>query len=325
MKAKVLCLRPESDFIRVGVVPPTALDISYIAPDDPQLPGLLKEADALVIPAVGPKLPMGLFEGTRLRLVQVTGAGIDRVDAEGLRALGIQLANVPGGSNEAVAEYAVSCASVLLRRFMLAGAEIRNGRYGAFRSQLLSGNVDGLEGLSAGIVGLGVIGTAVARKFKDAGCRIAFFDPALRNAAAAGALEADALSLESLFSRSDVVSVHVPLLPSTMDLIDAKLLSKIKRGAVLIQASRGGVVNEKALADALESGHLAGAAVDVFSSEPPAPDNPLLKLSDAAARRTILTPHIAGVTRQSWAFLFRTAWENVTRVVVHRQAPSHVV
>jgi phosphoglycerate dehydrogenase-like enzyme len=102
-------------------------------------------------------------------------------------------------------------------------------------------------------------------------------------------------------------------------------LSKAKRGAVLIQASRGGVVNEKALAEALESGHLAGAAIDVYSSEPPAPDNPLLSLSDAAASRAILTPHIAGITRQSWAFLFRAAWENVTRVIAKNQAPLHVV
>ncbi len=103
------------------------------------------------------------------------------------------------------------------------------------------------------------------------------------------------------------------------------MLAKAKKGSVLIQASRGGVVNEKALARALESGHLAGAAVDVYSSEPPSPDNPLLTLSDAAASRAILTPHIAGITRQSWAFLFRTAWQNVTRTVVDNKRPRHVV
>jgi len=322
---KVLCLRPESDFTRVGVVPPASMDIDYIAPDDAQMPAVLKRADALVIPAVGPKLPLRLFENTRLKLVQVTGAGVDRVDADGLRALGIPLANVPGGSNEAIAEYAVACASALLRRFTEATAEIRNGRYSAFRSRFIADNVDGLEGLLVGIVGLGVIGTAVARKFKQLGCRIAFFDPAPADPQAAGVLEAEALGLEDLFSRSDIVSVHVPLLPTTTDLINAEVLSKAKKGAVLIQASRGGVVNEKALADALESGRLAGAAIDVYSSEPPAPDNPLLKLSDAAASRAILTPHIAGITRQSWAFLFRAAWENVTRVIVQNQAPFHVV
>ena len=321
----VLCLRPERDFTRVGVVPPASLDIDYCAPDDENMPALLKKADALVIPAVGPKLPLHLFEDTRLQLVQVTGAGLDRVDAEGLRALGIALANVPGGSNEAIAEYALSCACALLRRFPQASTEIRNGQYSAFRSSFIADNVDGLEGLLVGIVGLGIIGAAVARKFKQLGCRIAFFDPAPADPQVAIDLEAEALALEELFSRCDVVTVHVPLLPATTDLIDADVLSKARKGLVLIQASRGGVVNEKALADALESGRLAGAAIDVYTSEPPAPDNPLLTLSDAAASRTILTPHIAGITRQSWAFLFRTAWENVTRVVVQNQPPSHAV
>jgi phosphoglycerate dehydrogenase-like enzyme len=99
----------------------------------------------------------------------------------------------------------------------------------------------------------------------------------------------------------------------------------MKPGAILIQAARGGVVEEAALAAALETGRLGGAAVDVYSTEPPAPDNPLLTLSPAAAERVILTPHIAGVTRQSWAFLFRVAWDNVLRVLVEGGLPEHTV
>ncbi len=321
----VLCLRPQADFTRVGVVPPASMDISYLAPDDAQMPALLKQADALVIPAVGPKLPLELFKGSRLKLVQVTGAGVDRMDIEGMRELGVPVANVSGGSNEAIAEYAVSCACALLRRFIEADTEIRNGEYSNYRASYIANNANGLEGLLVGIVGLGVIGTAVARKFKQLGCRIAYYDPAPADPQAAGALEAEALGLEDLFSRCDIVTVHVPLLPATTDLINADVLSKSRKGLVLIQASRGGVVNERALADALETGHLAGAAVDVYSSEPPAPDNPLLTMSAAAASRTILTPHVAGITRQSWAFLFRTAWDNVSAVVLQGQAPRHVI
>lgn len=306
-------------------MPPDAVTVTYMAPDDPDMLAALRQADALVIPAVGPKLPIELFQDTRLRLVQVTGAGVDRLDADGLKALGIPLANVPGGSNGAIAEYAVSCASVLLRRFTEADREIREGRYGAVRSRLLGEAVSGLEGSLVGIIGLGVIGTAVARKFKQAGCRIAFFDPAPADPSAASALEAEALGLDDLLCRADVISLHVPLLPSTKDLIDSEALSRLKEGAVLIQASRGGVVNEQALADALESEDLAGAAVDVYSTEPPHADNPLLRLSAAAARRTILTPHVAGITRQSWAFLFRSAWENVTRVLIDGRPPNNVL
>ena len=321
----VLCLRPQADFTRVGVTPPEQLTIAYMAPSDAAMPDTMKTARALVIPAVGARLPLDLFAGSAVRLVQVTGAGVDRVDTGGLKQLGIPVANVPGGSNDALAEYAVSCASVLLRRFTWSTAAIRKGDYASFRGQMLGEGVNGLEGLLVGIVGIGVIGRAVAERFRQAGARIAFHDPAPASASAAAALGAQALDLDDLLAQADVVSLHVPLLSSTTDLIDAKRLALMKPGAVLIQASRGGIVNEAALAAALESGHLAGAAVDVYASEPPAPDSPLLTLSEAAAERTILTPHIAGVTRQSWAYLFRTAWQNVARVLIDNQPPEHVV
>ncbi len=321
----VLCLRPEADFTRVGVAPPERLKIAYMAPSDAAMPAALKAARALVIPAVGAKLALDLFSDSAIRLVQVTGAGVDRVDTGGLKQLGIPVANVPGGSNDALAEYAVSCAAVLLRRLTQSTAAIRSGDYAAFRSRMLGEGVNGLEGLLVGIVGIGVIGRAVAQRFKQAGARIAFYDPAPASASAAAALGAEALGLEDLLQRADVVSLHVPLLPATTDLINTERLALMKPGAVLIQASRGGIVNETALAAALESSHLGGAAVDVYSSEPPAADNPLLALSAAAAERTILTPHIAGVTRQSWAYLFRTAWQNVTRVLIDNEPPEHVV
>ena len=95
----------------------------------------------------------------------------------------------------------------------------------------------------------------------------------------------------------------------------------MKRGAILIQASRGGIVDEAALAEVLNSGHLGGAAIDVYSTEPPSSDNPLLVLSGEAARRILFTPHIAGVTRQASAFLFRSAWRNIERVLLANEPP----
>ena len=121
------------------------------------------------------------------------------------------------------------------------------------------------------------------------------------------------------------MTLHVPLLPATRHMIGRAELAAMKAGAVLIQASRGGVVDEAALAEALEAGHLGGAAVDVYSTEPPAADNPLLTLSGEAAGRALLTPHIAGVTRQSAAFLFRSAWQNVERVLIRREPPLNRV
>src|SRR5687768_12179226 len=117
MSFDVVCLRPEADFARVGVKPPSGLTVAHRAQQDADVPALLRQARALVIPAVGAKLASELFENTALRLVQVTGAGLDRLDLAALQRLEIPVANVPGGSNAAVAEYAVTCASLLLRRF----------------------------------------------------------------------------------------------------------------------------------------------------------------------------------------------------------------
>src|SRR5262249_45390326 len=152
----------------------------------PALSKWIKEARAVVIPAVGLKLPAALFEGSAVRLVQVTGAGLDRLDQEGMTQLGIAVANVPG--NNAVAEYAVTTATLLLLRFPAAEAEIKRGKYAAVRGRLIADNLPGLEGLTAGIVGFGVIGRAVAAAFHRAGCRIAYHDPAPTDPQAAAAL-----------------------------------------------------------------------------------------------------------------------------------------
>jgi phosphoglycerate dehydrogenase-like enzyme len=129
MTTDVLCLRPESDFLAVGVTPPPNLGIAYRGPSDPDVPELVKSARALVIPAVGPAIDPALFRGTQLKLVQVTGAGLDRVDRAVLADEGIALANVPGGSNAALAEYVVTNAIALSRGFFSATAPLRAGDY----------------------------------------------------------------------------------------------------------------------------------------------------------------------------------------------------
>lgn len=321
----VVCLRPESDFARVGALPPPSLCVVYRAPDSCDMGKMVKQARALVIPAVGPRLAPALFEGSRLELVQVTGAGLDRLDEATLKRLGIPVANVPAASNSAVAEYVVAAAVVLLRRLPWAHSEVRRGNYLQCRESLVAASFSGLEGLLAGVVGLGTIGLAAAAAFHKMGCRLCYYDPAPRDRAAAEALGARQVSLHELLETADVVSLHVPLLPETRGMIGERQLAKMKPGAVLVQASRGGVVDEAALAGHLRSGHLGGAAVDVYSTEPPVSDSPLLQLAAEGSERIWLTPHIAGVTRQASEVLFRTAWANVERVLIAGQPPLNRV
>tara|TARA_R110002020_G_scaffold66605_12_gene175107 strand:+ start:5339 stop:6316 length:978 start_codon:yes stop_codon:yes gene_type:complete len=315
MDCDVVCLRPEADFLKVGVVPPERLAIAYRAPDAGDVPALVRQARAVLIPAVGPPLPASLFEGSAVRLVQVTGAGVDRLDRAGMEALGIAIANVPGGSNDALAEYAIATSLVLLRRFAESTRSLRQGNYAAHRADLVKALPRGLGELTVGVVGLGTIGLDVARGFHRMGARIVYFDPAPRDPDAAAAIGAEATDLETLLKTADVVTLHVPLIPATKGLIGATELGWMKPDAVLVHASRGGIVDEAALAQALADGTIGGAAVDVYADEPPAADHPLFGLDDAASDRLILTPHIGGVTRQAWMTLFRTAWDNVQSAV----------
>jgi phosphoglycerate dehydrogenase-like enzyme len=325
MSFDVICLRPEADFLRAGVTPPKSLSIAYRTADGPDLAALTSATRALLIPAVGAKLPLSLFENSKMKLVQVTGAGVDRLDEPALKRFGIAVANVPGGSNSAVAEYALTTASLLLRRFAWSDREIKSGDYAKFRARMIADNLAGLDGLTVGVIGLGVVGLAVAQAFQHAGCRIVYFDPAPRDPEAAAAIGAQSVTLEQLLQTSDVVTLHVPLLPATQGLIGTKQLAAMKPGAVLIHASRGTIVDEAALAAHLQSGKLGGAAVDVYSTEPPDATNPLLKLTGDAAQRLVLTPHIAGVTRQASAFLFKSAWDNVERVLIAGETPLNRV
>ncbi len=323
MTTRVLSLRPKADFERAGALPPSPLDVTYRGPADADLAAVMRQVDAVLMPAVGPPLAASLFDQSRLRLVQVTGAGLDRLDRAALQAAGIPVANVPGGSNRAVAEYVVTAAAVLLRRFAWADAEIKRGHYVAFRARMVADNLGGLDGLTIGVVGFGTIGVAVAEAFHHMGCRICFYDPAPRDGGAARTLGAEPVSLDELLRMADVVTLHVPLMPETRGLMGDRELGLMKPGAVLVQASRGGIVDEAALARSLGSGHLGGAAVDVYGVEPPAAGHPLLALEGDAAERLLLTPHIAGVTRQSAAFLCRSAWENIVRVLVGGEPPRN--
>ena len=321
----VLCLRPKADFTKLGVKTREGLSVRYLASDDPDLATAIAVARALIIPAVGPNLDTALFDGSGVQLVQVTGAGVDRVQIDEMAVRGIAVANVPGGSNDAVAEYVVTAASALRRRMFEGTEAIRTGNYTAFRAAMVGEGVDQLNGLTAGVIGFGTIGQSVAMRLHAAGAGITFHDPANPNSPAAAAIGAVMMDLDSLLAASDLVTLHVPLLPSTRNLIDAGRLAQMRPDAILVNAARGGIVDEAALCNALTEGWLAGAAVDVFSVEPPGQDNPLLALRGEAARRLILTPHIAGVTRQAWATLFQKAWDNVARVLMDGAPAHHVV
>jgi D-3-phosphoglycerate dehydrogenase / 2-oxoglutarate reductase len=224
----------------------------------------------------------------RLSVVGVASVGIDRIDVEAATRAGVMVVNAPTGNTIAAAEHTMALMLSLLRHVPESNASVRAGEWerGRYTGRELRGKV-------LGIIGLGKIGKAVARRASGFEMRVIANDPYLTEEQASEA-SARLVGLAELLHRSDVITVHVPLSPQTRNLIGRPQLEATKPGAVVLNVARGGIVDERALADALADGHLAGAAVDVFSAEPMAPDNPLRD-----APNLVLTPHLGASTSEA--------------------------
>ena len=224
----------------------------------------------------------------RLSVVAVASVGTDRVDLEAAAAALVTVVNAPTGSTVAAAEHTMALLLALLRRIPSADASVRRGEWE--RARYVGTE---LQGRTLGIIGLGKIGREVARRAAAFEMRVVAHDPFLA-ADQAGEHVSALVDLPELLAVADVVSIHVTLTPETRGLIGQAQIAGMKPGAVLVNVARGGLVDEGALADALNSGHLSGAAIDVFTTEPMTPDNPLRD-----APNTILTPHIGASTAEA--------------------------
>ena len=317
---RVLCLRPEHDFTDVGVSVPEDLDVAYL-PDERGLESLPSEVVCLVLPSAGRLLAESMFAGAeKLRLVQFTGAGVDRVPPEAVKRLGAAVCNVPGASAPDVAAYVVLTAGVLLRRLVVAHTLTADGRYDDARRECLPKVARGFRGLRVGVVGLGSIGAEVARAFHELGASTRWYDPSPASGESADRFER--ADLPALLAWSEVVTVHVPLLPETRGLVGREEMALLPEGAILVNAARGGIIDEAALITALDAGHLGGAALDVYEEEPLPADSPVVAAASRHPGRLLLTPHIAGVTKESSRILFERAWRNVHAVLVKGRDPE---
>ena len=233
-----------------------------------------------------------LLEAARgLRAVGRLGAGLDNIDTEACRERGIDVFPAPGLNAQAVAEYALAGLLMLSRGAYFSTPAVLAGEWP--RAQLADGHE--ARGRRLGIIGFGAIGRKLASMAAALGVSVAAHDPYLDAADPAWAEHSvESLGLERLLASSDAISLHVPLNDLTRHLIDGPALAAMKPGAILINASRGGIVDEDALAGALRSGVLGGAMLDVYENEPLAAGSAL-----AGAPNLILTPHIGGLTRES--------------------------
>jgi D-3-phosphoglycerate dehydrogenase len=253
---------------------------------DAALVEALRAADAMVVRS-GTRVTTALLENPgKLRAIVRAGVGVDNIDVPAATRKGIVVMNTPGGNTISTAELTIGHLMALARHLPAADASMRQGKWERSR---LTGTQ--LAGKTLGVVGLGRVGREVARRAAALDMKVIGFDPFLApDRAAQLGIEATA-DLDTLLPRCDFLTVHTPLTAETTNLIGARELGLMKKGTRVLNCARGGIINEQALAEALQSGHLAGAALDVYIEEPPPPEHPLLKLANVT-----LTPHLGAST-----------------------------
>lgn len=251
-----------------------------------------------------------------LKVVVRYGVGVDNVDLEHARSRGVYVANVPDyGAEHEVSEHAVALYLAVQRRILSRDAEVREGKWGIGQAAVIPSREDAVLGL----IGCGKIGLQAARKFRALGFeRVVVADPYLSPEAAreAGVEKAD---LDDLCRIADVISLHAPLTPETHHIVNAGRIALMKPTSIVVNVSRGGLVDEAALATALVGGRIFGAGIDVFEQEPVAADNPLL-----AAPGTIVSDHGAWYSERSVEVLQRNAAQEVDRVLSGEQPNNWV-
>ncbi|MGH6789915.1 MAG: 2-hydroxyacid dehydrogenase [Pseudolabrys sp.] len=270
--------------------------------------------DADIALAMAAPIPAELIaEAKRLRFIQKLGAGVDRIDIEACRKRGIGVARLHAGNSIPVAEHTILLMLAVYRQLPQID---RRTRAGAWNKEDARGEHRQLLGKTVGLVGFGAVGREVAKRLAGFDVKIAYYDPVRAPRDVEQKLSVTYAGLDDLVRTADIVSLHLPLLPQTAGIINAERIRAMKTGAVLINAARGGLVDEAALTAALKDGHLFGAGIDAFSKEPPT-GSPLLELDN-----TVITSHLAGATLDNFTGVIARAIANTEAVLRGEPIPE---
>ena len=274
----------------------------------------LAEAECLIV-ATFPVTREFLAKMPKLKLVQRAGIGLDNVDMVAASEKGIHVCNTPGVNAVSVAEMTIGMILGLFRKIPLLDRATKDGQWlmWEYRPEMFE-----MQGKVHGILGMGNVGKEVAKRSAAFGTKILYTNMEPLSAEEEAMYNAKFSNLEEILEKSDIISVHVPLLPSTRNLIGEEEIAKMKPTAVLVNVARGNIIDEAAVAKALQEGRLLGAGFDAFAAEPPEADNPLKNCPNA-----ILTPHVAGGTRDVLEAGIARCVENAYRLS-EGEKPLHI-
>ena len=311
---KVLVSDPisEAGIEKLRAIPGVEVDVKLgLKPDE--LKAIIGEYAALAVRSETKVTADILSAAEKLQIIGRAGVGVDNIDVTAATQKGVVVVNSPEGNTLAAAELAVALLLALARKIPQADASLRAGKWE--RKKFVGTEI---YGKTVGVIGLGKIGRSVALRMKAFETTVIAYDP-FATAESARRMGVELVSLEEIYRRSDFITIHVPLNSDTRGMIGAAQLAQMKDGVRLINCARGGIVDEGALADAIKGGKIGGAAFDVFSKEPPEPDNPLLSLTE-----NVVTPHLGASTEEAQVNVAIDISEQIADVLQGKPARSAV-
>ena len=250
-----------------------------------ELLATIHEYDGLVVRSASKVTKEVIEAATNLKVIGRAGVGVYNIDIEAATAKGIIVLNAPEGNTIAATEHTVAMMLSMARNIPQAHSSVQNGEWK--RNQFVGVE---MRGKTLGVIGLGRIGSGVAKRAIAFDMKVIGYDPYV-NEERAKTMGIEVVSLEEIYANADFISVHMPLTAQTKDLINSETISKMKDGVYLVNCARGGIINEADLAEAVKAGKVAGAAIDVFPKEPIEPNSPLLGVD-----KIVLTPHLGAST-----------------------------
>lgn len=324
--ARVVIATSKSAFEQYGCIIPESWDAEFISYKytDEEMINAAKNAEIILVGS-GHVVSRNVIESCpSLKLIQTEGVGFEQVDVEAAKERGVWVCNNKGANAISVAEHAIGLMLAGLRRTSLTDRQLRTIGYTASKRAHLAVGEHDLAGSLVGLVGFGDIGKQTAKRLKNWGCKVVYNDILDMSPEIEEEYGATSMEFDELIKACDIISMHVPVTPLTTGMLGKEQFAAMKKSALVINTSRGPVIDQDALIWALENDEIYGAALDVVTPEPLPDDAPILNMSEKAMDKIIITPHVAGVTNEDFERMTKMSFQAVERVLSGKEPINQV-
>ena len=324
--ARFVIATSKSAFEQYGCNIPEAWDAEFISYKytDEEMITAAKDAEIILVGS-GHVVSRNVIESCpSLKLIQTEGVGFEQVDVEAAKERGVWVCNNKGANAISVAEHAIGLMLAGLRRTSLTDRQLRTIGYTASKRAHLAVGEHDLAGSLVGLVGFGDIGKQTAKRLKNWGCKVVYNDILEMSPEIEEEYGATSMEFDELIRTCDIISMHVPVTPLTTGMLGKEQFAAMKKTVLVINTSRGPVIDQDALIWALENDEIYGAALDVVTPEPLPDDAPILNMSEKAMDKIIITPHVAGVTNEDFERMTKMSFQAVERVLSGKEPINQV-